>query len=90
LHGADDPLKVVHGVFADDPISMTNQAWQEVLAGNAAQDLGDPALAYWVDSAEAGLQGGQVGNAAGNPILNRIRIVLNPNNCEVISAYPVP
>ena len=88
-HGADVLTKEFHGVFADDPIAMTNEALQEVLAGNATRDFSDSALAFWVDRAEAGLQGGWGGAKAGNPILNRIRVVLNPKNCNVISAYPV-
>lgn len=89
LHGNDIPTKPHHGVFADDPIVTTNAAWQKAVDTGivpTAQWSGN--LAYDVPWPEAGLKGGVSGNAAGNPILNTVRIVTRPGGTEVVTAFP--
>ncbi len=89
-HGADRPLRDIHGVFADDPIGTTNAAWDIAVQDGIAPVL-NPDNGNWnyiVPFLEAGLQGGQVGNAAGNPILNEVLISTKPGCNSVVTAFP--
>ena len=89
MHGIDDPSKYAHGVFADDPITSTNQAWD-----TAVQNAIEPTVGsngnwnYDIPYPDAGLAGGISGSAAGNPILNMIRIVTLPFSNTVVTAFP--
>lgn len=88
-HGADNPLKPIQGVFADDPIATTEQAWNQAVQDGIQPTVGNNGnLNYSIPYPEAGLQGGQVGTAAGNPILNAIRIVTEPVGNLLVTSFP--
>jgi len=88
-HGNDIPGRLIHGVFADDPIATTNQAWEIAIQEGIEPIIGGNGnLNYLVPFPETGLQGGQIGGAAGNPILDTIRIVTEPGCNNVVTAFP--
>ena len=88
-HDADMPNRNVHSVFGDTSLDQVEGAW------NTAKEQGiRPTLnsygnwEYNISSPNAGLQGGRVGAAAGNPILNNIKVVTLPNSNAVVTAFP--
>ncbi len=90
-HGDDIPTRPgPHGVFADDPIATTNAAWDTAVQQGiqpTVQPNGN--WSYDVPSPEAGLGGGVPGNAAGNPVLNKVQVVTQPNtNNTVVTSFP--
>lgn len=88
-HGLDRPNRIIHGVFADNPINMVNQAWAIAGAMGITPTAGPNGnLNYVVPYPEAGLQGGLTGAANDNPILNNIRIVTEPGCNNVVTAFP--
>jgi hypothetical protein len=89
-HGSDRPRRTIHGVFADDPIATTDQAW-DIAVRDGIQPTIDPGSGNWnyrVPFPNAGLQGGQVGDAAGNPVLDKVLISTEPNCNTVTTAFP--
>ena len=89
-HDSDIPTKAIHGVFADDPIATTNQAWDRAVQQGIRPTL-DIKTGNWrydIPYPEAGLGGGVAGNSAGNPVLNFVRIVTLPNSNIVVTAFP--
>ncbi|MNR22955.1 hypothetical protein D3C85_1399430 [compost metagenome] len=90
-HGEDIPNRQVpHGVFADDPIATTNAAWHKAVQQRISPTVGPNGnLVYDIPYAEAGLQGGILGNTSGNPILNSVRIVTRPAGTnQVVTSFP--
>ncbi|WP_414142611.1 RHS repeat-associated core domain-containing protein [Burkholderia cepacia] len=80
---------VPRGVFVDDPIVTKNKAWDIAVKDGMAPTVGPNGnWIYDVPYPEAGLQGGIPGNAAGNPILNSVRMVTNPGENQVITSFP--
>ncbi|WP_198373913.1 hypothetical protein [Burkholderia ubonensis] len=62
--------------FADDPIATTNAAWDKAVHQKISPAVGPNGnLVYDIPYSEAGLQGGGDSRAAGNPILDSVRIV---------------
>ena len=92
-HGADDPSRQVpHGVFADEPIKATEDAWGVAKRDGIQPYTETPGNGNWIYDVpypDAGIQGGAPGAAAGNPILNMIRIVVKPNSNQVVTAFPI-
>jgi RHS repeat-associated protein len=89
--GNDMPSRTSpHGVFADDPIATTNAAWNKAVNDGISPTVNpkNGNLVYDVPYPNAGLGGGRVGNAAGNPILNNVRIVTTPSGNQVVTAHP--
>jgi RHS repeat-associated protein len=85
-HFVDDLSKPNHGVFADDPITTAQLAWEQALQDGTAPVF-QPQFGNWaydVAFPEAGLGGGYKGNAE---ILNKVRIVLD-SKCRVVTAFP--
>lgn len=89
-HGIDDPNRnTPHGVFNNDAISQTEDAWRR------ASDLKiEPAVqgnrwVYDIPSPEAGWQGGNSSLPGHGSSLNAIRIVTEKNSSKVITAFPV-
>nr|WP_236124192.1 hypothetical protein [Pseudomonas cichorii] len=93
LHGVDDPARqVTHGVFAEEPISATEQAWAIAKHDGIKPHIETPGNGNWIYDVpypDAGIQGGKPGAAAGNPILNSIRIVVKPNINKIVTAFPM-
>jgi hypothetical protein len=88
-HGLDMPNRIIHGVFADNPIDMVNQAWGLAGATGITPTVGPNGnWNYVVPYPEAGLQGGLTGAANDNPIRNSIRIVTEPGCNNVVTAFP--
>ncbi|WP_326489761.1 RHS repeat-associated core domain-containing protein [Paraburkholderia sp. ZP32-5] len=88
-HGNDNSVKPSHGVFADDPIATTNAAWDKAVQTGIAPTVGgNRNWNYDIPYPEAGLGGGISGNAAGNPILNSVRIVTTPGTNQVVTSFP--
>lgn len=90
-HGEDIPdRKVPHGVFADDPIATTNAAWDKAVQQRIYPTVGPNGnFVYDIPYSEAGLLGGIPGSAAGNPILDSVRIVTNPDGAnKVVTSFP--
>jgi RHS repeat-associated protein len=89
LHDADNLAKPVHGVFSGTSLDQVEEAW------NIAKQQGIQPYAgnngnwnYDIPFPDAGLRGGQAGAAAGNPILDSIKIVTLPNSNQVVTAFP--
>lgn len=83
-HGFDNLGKPIQGVFADDPISTVEQAWQNA-NGISPTVGGNGNWNYSIPYPEAGLQGGYNGTA---DILNKVRIVTEPGCNKVVTAFP--
>jgi len=89
-HANDIPTrKIMHGVFADNPIDMVNQAWAIAGAAGLTPTVGGNGnWNYSVPFPEAGLGGGMPGAAAGNPVLDTIHIVTKPGCNDIVTAFP--
>ena len=89
-HANDIPTrKIMHGVFADNPIDMVNQAWAIAGAAGLTPTVGGNGnWNYSVLFPEAGLGGGMPGAAAGNPVLDTIHIVTKPGCNNIVTAFP--
>ena len=88
-HGSDIPVKPSQDVFADDPIATNNAAWDKAVKAGVTPTVGG--IGNWnydVHYPEAGLGGGVSGNAAGNPILNSVKIVTTPGTNQVVTSFP--
>jgi hypothetical protein len=85
-HAFDDLNKPFQGVFADDPISTVEQAWQIAIDNGISPTVGGNGnWNYVIPYPESGLQGGYKGAA---DILNKVRIVTEPGCNKVVTAFP--
>lgn len=76
-------------VFADDPIATTNATWDKAVKDGVTPTVGGNGnWNYDVHYPEAGLGGGVSGNAAGNPILNSVKIVTTSGTNQVVTSFP--
>jgi hypothetical protein len=89
-HDVDIPNRPgAHGVFSETSLDQVENAWNIAKQQGIQLTVGPNGnWVYDIPSPEAGLQGGQVGAAAGIPILNNIRIVTVPNTNQVVTAFP--
>ena len=85
LHGANNTSKPLHGVFTGDPVRTTQEAWvrsqgiQPTVQG--AHDM------YIVPMGRTvGTQGGNQGTGAS---LTNVKIVVERNTNQVVTAYPI-
>jgi RHS repeat-associated protein len=86
-HEHDKPNKPDHGVFMEDGVAATHEAWQKGHEqGIAIQSNGFFEVPMGRD---VGLAGGQSGLAANHPLLNGVRIILQPGTNKLITAYPI-
>ena len=86
-HEHDKPNKSDHGVFMEDGVAATHEAWQKGHEqGIAIQSNGFFEVPMGRD---VGLAGGQSGLAANHPLLNGVRIILQPGTNKLITAYPI-
>ncbi|MDQ3650101.1 MAG: DUF6531 domain-containing protein [Acidobacteriota bacterium] len=87
-HEVDNPSRTVpHGVFMEDGVPATHEAWQR------AHDLGispDPTTGVLTVpmGRDIGLMGGQPGAAANHPILTNVTIFLVPGTNQLVTAFP--
>lgn len=85
LHNVDSPAKARHGVFFDDGVKVTDEAWER------AQQLGltpDKTGKVTVPmQRQVGVAGGVEGSAAYVP-LNSVTIQVVPGTNKIITAYP--
>jgi RHS repeat-associated protein len=91
-HDIDVPGRPgAHGVFSETSLDQVEKAWDVAKAQGIKPYTipgGNGNWIYDIPYPNAGLQGGQVGAAAGNPILNNVRIVVAPNTNQVVTAFP--
>jgi hypothetical protein len=84
LHNSDNLNKKVHGVFYDDGVLVTESAFaraqQQGLTPRPTGELDVPMGRI------VGWEGGSQGTKAA---LDKVRIVINPQTFEVITAYPI-
>lgn len=82
-HNSDDITKKDHGIFNEDGVKLTNEAWQRAhdlgLTPNANGELNVPM------GRVIGNSGGSLGN--GSP-LSDIMIIVRPGTNEIITGYP--
>ncbi|OOL36198.1 RHS repeat-associated core domain-containing protein [Pseudomonas sp. FSL W5-0299] len=92
-HGADDPTRPVpHGVFTEEPIKATENAWAIAKRDGITPYVEQPGNGNWIYDVpypNAGFKGGLPGAADGHPVLNSIRIVVKPNTNNVVTAFPM-
>nr|WP_094229256.1 RHS repeat-associated core domain-containing protein [Methanolobus psychrotolerans] len=83
LHSKDNLNKDFHGVFSDDPVKVTNEAWGNrgsitpVREGNVDK--------YYIPYPNAGFEGGRMGT---HETLNYVQIVTKADTNQIISSYP--
>lgn len=87
-HGVDDLSRKIHGVFNENPIAVTDDAWIIVQRDGIAPVVqgsgGNTRLVYHVPMSRAGWQGGSLGSGAR---LDQVRIVTTPDG-RVVTAFP--
>jgi RHS repeat-associated protein len=92
-HGVDDPTRnVPHGVFAEKPISATENAWAIAKRDGIAPYVEQPGNGNWIYDVpypNAGFKGGKPGATDGHPVLNSIRIVVKANTNNIVTAFPM-
>ncbi|AGC46191.1 hypothetical protein MYSTI_04902 [Myxococcus stipitatus DSM 14675] len=86
LHNTDNPNKPSHGVFADDGVAVTQEAWARAhtlgLTPDSTGRLNVPM------GRDVGLLGGIAGAAANHPLLTSVTIIVIPGTNRLITAYP--
>lgn len=84
LHNVNNPNKAAHGVFFDDGVTVTNEAWAKAqkigLQPNSTGKLTVPM------DRQVGWMGGKAGEAA--VPMNSVTIIVKPGTNQVITAYP--
>ena len=84
-HNIDNPTKAYHGVFLEDGVSVTNEAWARAqslgLSPNGKGDLTVPM------GRQVGWLGGKAGSEAAVP-LDAVTIHVVPGTNKLITAYP--
>ncbi|QSQ14916.1 RHS repeat-associated core domain-containing protein [Myxococcus landrumensis] len=87
LHNVDNPTRTVpHGVFADDGVAVTNEAWARAHALGLTPD--STGMLNVPMGRDVGLLGGQPGAAANHPLLTSVTIIVVPGTNKLITAYP--
>jgi RHS repeat-associated protein len=85
LHNIDNPAKPSHGVFFDEGVAVTNEAWAR------AQHLGLAPDAQGKLTVPMGRQVGWLGGSAGSEAavpLDAVTIFVVPDTNKLITAYP--
>ena len=82
-HGANNVQKLEHGVFNNDPVETTNNAWAN--KGNVQPINENGVDIYHIPFENAGYAGGTTGNGQN---LNYVTIITKQNSNEIITAYP--
>ncbi|MBL1079800.1 RHS repeat protein [Nocardia sp. 2] len=91
-HANDIPSRPGHhGVFTssspDEIFELVDEGYLRAMNGQAVAFHQGPKMVYYINMERAiGLAGGQIGNLAGNPMLNYLQLVLLGN--RVITAFP--
>lgn len=85
-HGANDLSKPIQGVFDNDPVLTTQQAWQQVQLQGIRPVLENGLDTYTVPmGGRVGWQGGANGSGAA---LTNVKIFVKPGTTKIITAYP--
>lgn len=96
-HQHDDPNRmnasgtsyISHGVFADDALETTDEAWAIAQSGKAVTFTSGVRTRYYVNmNRDVGFVGGRPGAGAGNPLVRYVLLIVENGN-EVVSSYPV-
>ncbi len=84
-HGGDDVAKSLHGIFKDNPLNATRQAWQ------TAKDLGIMPVqqgnrwVYSIPFPDVGVQGGSAGSGS---MLGTVKIIVGSDCNTIVTAFP--
>ncbi|WP_232486844.1 RHS repeat-associated core domain-containing protein, partial [Pectobacterium parmentieri] len=90
-HDVDMPNRAVHSVFSETSLDQVEDAWNIAKKKGISPYIEDPGNGNWIYDIpypNAGIAGGVKGAAAGNPILDNIRIVVEPGTNRVVTAFP--
>jgi hypothetical protein len=93
-HALDDLTRNRHEVFNtqhQDVLEIVDEAWLSAQRGGSHVQVTTQVnrMIYDVDMGRPiGYAGGQEGATLGNPVLSRVRIIVQNGN-EVVTAYPV-
>lgn len=90
-HDVDMPNRAVHSVFSETSLDQVEDAWSIAKKKGISPYIEDPGNGNWIYDIpypNAGIAGGVKGAAAGNPILDNIRIVVEPGTNRVVTAFP--
>ena len=85
LHNVDNPAKKAHGVFLDDGVAVTNQAWKRANALGLKPDASGLLVVRM--NRQVGWAGGQQGAGAAVP-LDSVTIRVVPGTNQIITAFP--
>ncbi|MBN1498339.1 MAG: hypothetical protein JXA07_16320 [Spirochaetes bacterium] len=92
-HMQDEPGRPKHGVFSlakAGVIELMDEAWKEVVAGNADSRERAGRVAYTVRfRKKVGFLGGRVGRTRGYPALRSARLVVIKGTNRVITFFPI-
>jgi len=88
-HGVDDPSRnVPHGVFSENPINQTADAWQRAKDLKIEPTVQGDRLVYEIPSPNAGIQGGNPSLPGHGQTLDTIVIVVEAGNNKIITSFP--
>ena len=85
MNGYDNPNKPAHGMFFDDGVTVTNEAWARAQKMGLKPDASGK-LTVPMDR-QVGWLGGKAGAEASVP-LNSVTIIVKPGTNQIITAYP--
>jgi RHS repeat-associated protein len=85
LHNVDNPAKPQHGVFLEDGVAVTDEAWAKAGRDGLSPDAQGKLVVPM--GRQVGWAGGSEGAAAAVP-LDNVTIHVKPGTNEIITAYP--
>lgn len=85
LHNQDNPIKDQHGVFYEDGVDLTNEAWEKAAREGLKPDAGGT-LSVSFDKL-IGRAGGKASNT--DELFYSVEIKLVPFTNQIITSYPV-
>ncbi|OHT23049.1 hypothetical protein A3Q29_21580 [Providencia stuartii] len=89
-HGIDDPTRnIPHGVFNDNAINQTANAWQRAKELGIRPQVQGNKWIYEIPSPNAGWQGGNPSLPGHGQALNTIKIATDANSNRVVTAFPI-
>ncbi|NKY39211.1 hypothetical protein [Cellulomonas septica] len=88
-HATDQPQRSKHGVFTEDPLAATDEAWAIARRGPVVSFTNGDRTSYYVNmQRDVGYVGGEPGSTAGHPKVSYMVLGIENGN-HVITSFPV-
>lgn len=91
LHNVPNIDKAAHGVFIDDAVTTTGEAWS-IVQKTGIQPVSNGGLSVYTVpmGRNVGFAGGANANALAGVEHTSVQIFVKPGTTQIVTAYPVP